>query len=223
MRDARHLVERQLIKAQDRHEKRLQNQVAVHFEIGDPVWVYQFFRAGRGENRTKKLAFSWHGPYHIIGKVRENAYSVAIPSHFNKEVTVNVNRLKKFRGRWTRPFADEVPVDTEDEEVGEGPLEETDLPPSSFTERLTVAQEDTVIAGINTPLLEIVAKRVVNRSVEYLVLTANYGSLVPNSCRPMLTVFKQVERNKNGLIELRRSSRLADANDEVDEEDILMA
>ncbi|OWZ02422.1 hypothetical protein PHMEG_00026022 [Phytophthora megakarya] len=229
MRNARHLVERQLIKAQNRHEKRLQNQVAVHFEMGDPVWVYQFFRARRGENRTKTLAFSWHGPYRITGKVGENAYSVVIPSHPNKEVTVNVNRLKKFSGRWTRPFADESPVDTEDEEVGEGPLEETDLPSSSFTERLTIAQEDTMIAGINAPLLEIVAKRVVNRSVEYLALTANYetfwlprAELMPVYAS-LVTVFEQVERKKKGLPELRRSSRLADANDEVDEEDILMA
>ncbi|OWY97999.1 LOW QUALITY PROTEIN: hypothetical protein PHMEG_00031346 [Phytophthora megakarya] len=97
LRDARYLI-----KAQDRQEKRLQYQVTVHFEIGDPVGVYQFFRARRGENRIKKLAFSWHGPYRIVGKVGENAYSVEIPSHPDKVVTVNVNRLKKFRGRWSR-------------------------------------------------------------------------------------------------------------------------
>ncbi|OWZ15983.1 LOW QUALITY PROTEIN: hypothetical protein PHMEG_00010280 [Phytophthora megakarya] len=91
LRDARHVVERQLVKAQDRHEKRLQHQETVHFEIGDPVWVYQFFRSRRGENRIKKF-------------------------------------------------------EVEGEGADDGPLGETDLPSSSFTERLTVAQEDTVIA-----------------------------------------------------------------------------
>ncbi|OWZ01473.1 hypothetical protein PHMEG_00027126 [Phytophthora megakarya] len=228
LRDARHVVERQLIKAQDRHEKRLQHQVTVHFEIGDPVWVYQFFRDRRGENRIKKLAFSWHGPYRIVGKVGENAYSVEI-SHPDKVVTVNVNRLKKFRGRWTRPFTDEVPAEVEGEGVEDGPLAETDLPSLSFTERLTVAQEDTGIASTNKPLLEIVAKRTINRSVEYLALTSNYetfwlprSDLMP-SYGALVTMFEQAERKKKGLPELRRSSRLADANAEVDEDDILMA
>ncbi|OWZ12500.1 Integrase, catalytic core protein [Phytophthora megakarya] len=183
LRDARHVVERQLNKAQDRHKQRLQHQVAVRFEIGDPVWVYQFFRARRGENRIKKLAFSWHGPYRIVGKVGENAYSVEIPSYPDKVVTVNV----------------------EEEGDGDGPLEETDLPSSSFTERLTVAREDTVIAGTDKPLLEIVAKRTINRSVEYLALTSNYetfwlprAELMP-SYGALVTMFEQAERKKRGL------------------------
>jgi hypothetical protein len=96
LKDSRHLVERQLIKAQDRHEQRLRNQVEVNFELGDLVWVCQFFRAKRGETRTKKLAFSWHGPYRVLGKIGENAYRIEIPSHPDKVVTVNVNCLKKF-------------------------------------------------------------------------------------------------------------------------------
>ncbi|KAG2770707.1 hypothetical protein PC129_g5172 [Phytophthora cactorum] len=71
---------------------------------------------------------------------------------------------------------DEVPVGLEDENVGdcEGPLDESDLPPSSFAERLIVGQEDTVIAGVDAPQLEVVVNRTVNRTVEYLVLAANY-------------------------------------------------
>jgi hypothetical protein len=88
------MVERQLLKAQDRHGRRLADQVDVHFEEGDAVWVYQYFRARRGERRTKKLAFSWHGPYRIVGRLGENAYRVAIPSHPNRVVTVNANRIK---------------------------------------------------------------------------------------------------------------------------------
>ncbi|OWZ11974.1 hypothetical protein PHMEG_00014929, partial [Phytophthora megakarya] len=115
------------------------------------------------------------------------------------------------------------------ESVDDGPLEETDLPSSSFTERLTVAQEDTVIAGMDKPLLEIVAKRNINRSVEYLALASNYetfwlprSELMP-SYGALITMSDQAERMKKGLPELRRSPRLADANAEVDEDDILMA
>ncbi|KAE9001693.1 hypothetical protein PR003_g19649 [Phytophthora rubi] len=45
MKDSRHLVERRLIKAQDRHEQRLRDYLEVNFDIGELVWVYQFFRA----------------------------------------------------------------------------------------------------------------------------------------------------------------------------------
>ncbi|OWZ05302.1 hypothetical protein PHMEG_00022629 [Phytophthora megakarya] len=96
--DSRRMVERQLIKAQDRHERRLEKQERVQFEIGGSVWVYQFFRAKRGERKTKKLAFSWHGPYRVMSQVGENAYRIEIPSHPDKVVTVNVNRLKRFKG-----------------------------------------------------------------------------------------------------------------------------
>ncbi|KAE8877906.1 hypothetical protein PF010_g17850 [Phytophthora fragariae] len=58
LRDTRWMVERQLIKAQGRHARRLEGQAEVKFEEGDPVWVYQYFRARRGEKKTKKLAFS---------------------------------------------------------------------------------------------------------------------------------------------------------------------
>lgn len=111
----------------------------------------------------KNLAFSWHGPYRISSKVGENAHKVAILTHPDKLLTVNVNRLKKFGGKWTRPFLDEVPPDAEETEEGSsnGPLDESDLPPSSFVERLTVGREDTVLAGVETPLLKVVAKRIV--------------------------------------------------------------
>jgi len=53
LRASRHLVERQLVKAQDRHAMRLEGQVAVNYEVGSPVWVNRFFRARRGENRPR--------------------------------------------------------------------------------------------------------------------------------------------------------------------------
>ncbi|KAE9010334.1 hypothetical protein PR002_g15386 [Phytophthora rubi] len=143
LRDSRHLVEQQLLKAQDRHERRMSNRVVVQYEVGAPVWVYQLFRKKRGESRTKKLAFAWHGPYRVVGKVSVNR--IDIPTHPDKTVTVNVNRLKKFRGRWTRPFLDEVPegIEEDGEGIEDGPLEEADLSASSFTERVTICRGDT--------------------------------------------------------------------------------
>lgn len=81
-------------------------------------------------------------------KVGENAYKVAIPTHPDKLVTVIVNRLKTYRGKWTRPVLDELPPGAKETEEGSGngPLDESDLQPSSFVERLTVSREDTVLA-----------------------------------------------------------------------------
>ncbi|OWY97202.1 polyprotein [Phytophthora megakarya] len=113
MRDSRRMVQRQLLKAQSRHERRLEGQEAVTFAEGDAVWIYQYFRAKRGERKTKKLAFSWHGPYRVVGRLGENAYRIAIPTHPDRVVTVNVNRMKKFKGRMSRPFPTEVPTGVE--------------------------------------------------------------------------------------------------------------
>ncbi|GMF39090.1 unnamed protein product [Phytophthora fragariaefolia] len=101
IRDSRHLVERQLLKAQDRHERRLESPVPVMYEVGDPVWVFQAFRARRGEVHTKKLTHAWHGPYRVVARVNENAYRIDIPTHPSKIVTVNVNRMEKYRGKRT--------------------------------------------------------------------------------------------------------------------------
>ncbi|KAG3048958.1 hypothetical protein PI124_g24281 [Phytophthora idaei] len=121
---------------------------------------------------------------------------------------------------------DEVLVGLEDENGGnsEGPLDECDLPPSSFAERLTVGREDTVIAGVDAPLLEVVAQRLVSRTVEYLVIAANYETfwlsrtvLMP-AYTNLVTANEQDERKKKGLPELRRIDRLTDANADVDED-----
>ncbi|GMF25490.1 unnamed protein product [Phytophthora fragariaefolia] len=130
-------------------------------EVGDPVWVFQAFRARQGEVRTKKLTHSWHGPYRTVARVNENVYPIDIPTHPRKTVTVNVNRMKKYRGKWTRPYVDEVPVGLGSEvEGGEvEPLAEVDLPPSRFAERLTLGGEYTIIAGVHAPLVEFVAKK----------------------------------------------------------------
>ena len=116
-----------------------------------------------------------------------------------------------------------------DEENDDSPLEEEDLPPSSYTERVTVGKEDTVIVGAGVPLMEVVAKRCVNRTVEYLVLTSTFEThWLPRSAlmleyASLVTAFEQSERKKNRLPALRRGARLAEANAEVDEEYVLLA
>ncbi|KAJ8546682.1 hypothetical protein ON010_g11553 [Phytophthora cinnamomi] len=110
LRDTRRKVERQLLKAHDRHAVRLEDQKEAIFEVGDPVWVYQYFRARRRrKKKDKKLVFSWHGAYRVVGTVGENAYRVPIPTHPNRVITINVNRLKRFKGRWSRPYPSDTP------------------------------------------------------------------------------------------------------------------
>ncbi|KAG2809623.1 hypothetical protein PC112_g16425 [Phytophthora cactorum] len=229
LRNSRRLVERQLIKAEDRYEKRLDKQVRATYAEGDAVWVYQFFRARLGERKTKKLAFSWHGPYLIVGQVGENAYMVTIPSHPNKIVTVNVNRLKRFRGRWSRPFADEIPEGAEENasEDGTGPLQEKDLPPTSFVERLSVGGEETAFLGVSSPIVDIVAKWIEARELQYLVLTATYetfwlsrAALAPEF-GTLIRAFEDADRKQRGLPELRRNARLVEANADVDDAEVL--
>jgi len=123
---------------------------------------------------------------------------------------------------------DEVPSSLDDEDLEDGPLVESDLPTSSFVERRTVWREDTVLTGTSAPLLEVVAKRRVNREVQYLALASNYETfwlpravLVPEY-GSLVTAFENAERRKRGLPALRQSARLVEANAEVDEDEILI-
>ncbi|OWZ05858.1 LOW QUALITY PROTEIN: hypothetical protein PHMEG_00021973 [Phytophthora megakarya] len=129
----------------------------------EAVWIYQHFRARRGERKTKKLAFSGHGSYQIVGRLGENAYRIAIPTYPDRVATPNVNRMKKFKGRMSRPFPTEVPsgVETRTGVNDDGPLTEEDLPSISYVERITVDNKETVFSGLNG-------------NEKYLVLTASY-------------------------------------------------
>ncbi|KAE9013394.1 hypothetical protein PR003_g14244 [Phytophthora rubi] len=207
----------------------MEGQAAVKFDEGDAVWVYQYFRDRRGERRTKRLAFSWHGSYRVVGQVGENAYRVAIPSHPDRVVTVNVNRLKRFQGRWSRPFPNEVPegVQSTPGVDDQGPLSEEDLPPTSFVERLSIGGEETASSGVSNPVVDVLAKRVYNREDQYLVLTATYevcwrttASLLP-TYKGLVDAFEDEWRKDQGLPELRRSARLAEANLAADEDELL--
>ncbi|GMF35670.1 unnamed protein product [Phytophthora fragariaefolia] len=198
MRDTRRLVERQLIKAQDKHAHRLNGQEVVEFKEGVAVWVYQYFRARCGENKTKKLAFSWHGPYRVVGQLGENTYKIAIPSH-----------------------PDRVP-----EPDDASPLTINDLPTTSFAERLALGGEETVFSGVTNPIVEVIDKRVKNRQEQYLVLTASYEtcwrsttSLLP-AYAALIRVYEEESRKEKEWPEPRRSVRLAEANAKGDDDEL---
>lgn len=90
-----------------------------------------------------------------------------------------MNRLKRFRGKWSRPYADEIPegVGVGATDDGVGPLEEEDLPSTSFAERISIGGEETAITGVSSPIVDIVAKKVESRQVQYMALTATYEAI----------------------------------------------
>ncbi|OWZ11332.1 hypothetical protein PHMEG_00015663 [Phytophthora megakarya] len=202
-----------------RHARRLEDQVAVSFAEGDAVWIYQYFRARRGERKTKKLAFSWHGPYRVVGSVGKNAYKVAIPSHPDRVVTVNVNRMKRYQGRMSRPFPSEVPAGIESRTGmdDEGPLTEEDLPTTSFVERVVIGDEETAFTGVSNAIVDVLAKRKLNGEEQYLRRVA---SLLPDY-KVLIDAFEDEERQALVWPELRRSARLVDANAAADEDELL--
>ncbi|KAJ8531661.1 hypothetical protein ON010_g14301 [Phytophthora cinnamomi] len=208
---------------------RREDQVAVEFREGDAVWVYQYFRARRGERKTKKLTFSWHGPYRVVGRLGDNTYKIGIPNYPDRVVSVNVNRLKKFAGRWSRPFLIEVPdgVTSEPSADDAGPLTVDDLPTTSFVERLTLGGEETAFSGVSNPIVEILDKRVKGRQQQYLVLTASYETcwrsttpLLPDYS-VLIDAFEDEQRKAKGWFELRKSARLAEGNATADEDEFL--
>lgn len=226
LRDTRRLVERQLLKAQDKHGKRLGRQVKAEFAVSDPVWVYQFFKAKKGDKKAKKLAFAWHGPYRVVERLGENTYRIAIPSHPDRVVSVNVNRLKPFKGQWSRPYPSEVPPELE-EDGQKASLEEDDLPTTSFVERRTIGSEETAFTNVLLPVVEVLAKRVVKREKQYLVLLATYETrwLAASALLPdygvLIKDFENARRAEMGLPALKLSARLEEANAAADEDEIL--
>ncbi|KAG4231815.1 hypothetical protein PC116_g19938 [Phytophthora cactorum] len=68
-----------------------------------------------------------------------------------------MNRLKRFRGRMSRPFPHEVPTVA----VGRpgtndgGPLTKYDLPTTSYVERLKIDGEETAFTGVGNAAVEV--------------------------------------------------------------------
>ncbi|KAH9118625.1 hypothetical protein LEN26_011998, partial [Aphanomyces euteiches] len=138
----RKLVEEQLIRDKTKARSR--------------IWVYKYFSKSSDpdDHRTPKLATHWHGPYRVELKMGPNTYKIAIPTHPDKVVTVNVDRLKPFRGYYSRPYNEETPED-------ESPLEELTLdclPRSSFIDRVDFGDGDIAYTSVDSPIHKIVDK-----------------------------------------------------------------
>jgi len=79
---------------------------------------------------------------------------------------------------------------------------------------------------VSSPVIDIVAKRVEKRQVQYLALTATYEAFwLPRAALSLeygvlSQAFENAERKKKDLPELRTSQRLVDANSVVDEDEL---
>ncbi|CAK4702596.1 unnamed protein product, partial [Aphanomyces euteiches] len=181
-----------------------------------------------------KLAYSWHGPYWIYKKQGDNTYRIYLPSHPDRIVPINVDRLKKFQGYWSRPYDDEIPPRLILE--GSNPTEDTNpnlddvvlpdldpmdaqldsdmLPPSSFKDRITYWDGDLAYTNSSSPISEIIGKRrKPGKEIEYLVKHADDNSYwTPRSrlgsYKSFVEEYENQVRSEQGLPPLRRSGRL---------------
>ncbi|CAK4695240.1 unnamed protein product, partial [Aphanomyces euteiches] len=163
------MVEARMIRGQNFDATRKNAKKDVSYEAGDPVWVYQFFRKTNDPNdqRIKKLSCHWHGPYRILSKQGQNTYRILIPSHPNKNVLINVDRLKAFKGYWSRPYDHEVPSEMggHDDQA----LDPDELPPDSFATRVDFSDGDVALTNTTCPVERIVDKRRhKKKEIEYL-------------------------------------------------------
>ena len=210
----RSLVEKQLISGQNKSARAKSAQKRVEFADQDSVWVYKYFSktSHPSDTRTKKLAKLWHGPYRVERRLGPNTYKIAIPTHPDKSVTVNVDRLKKFRGYFSRPFNDDIPSTSDDAQ-----LSLDDLPSSSFVERIDFPDNDVAYTNVSSPIFRILdtRRRPHTREPDYLVEHVD-GSKYWTSAsrlaayRSYIDAFHDTRRMEQGLPPLRRSPRFRD-------------
>ncbi|ETW05300.1 hypothetical protein H310_04253, partial [Aphanomyces invadans] len=132
----------------------------------DPVWVYQHFHKSTNPEdvRIKKLAYHWHGPYRIHSRQGDNTYRIYLPTHPDRVVPINVDRLKAFKGHWTRPFNEEIPVGQDDSQKRSSETDDTiltdDLLPSdSFVSRVEFQDGDVALTNSSSLVSRVLDKR----------------------------------------------------------------
>ncbi|OWZ19783.1 hypothetical protein PHMEG_0005904 [Phytophthora megakarya] len=173
----------QLIKSQD---KKNEQRLRVFYDVGDSVSLLQLFLAKRSEKK-KKLFFSWHGLYRVLGQVggehlllflailkrslrrlfSDEARRVLQP----KAVLMTTRHLEKVvTGTPTKSGADDYEVSKAPLVKVGGPHFENDLPADSYVKCDLIGHDKTAFIGAPLSIMAIVAKRVVKRLVEYLVL-----------------------------------------------------
>lgn len=86
-------------KAQERQERYYnQKRLEMIFEPGDMVLVdSRGLRSTQGGEPTKKFSRRWQGPFAVLSRVENRAYTIDLPADWRCHTTVNIGYLKKFR------------------------------------------------------------------------------------------------------------------------------
>ncbi|CAK4084682.1 unnamed protein product [Aphanomyces euteiches] len=142
-----------------------------------------------------------------------NTYKIDIPSHPDKTVTVNADRLKPFHGYYSCPYNDDIPED--DDPLVE--LTEDCLPRFGFVERIKFPDGDIAYASVSSPVFRILDKRRHSSSnegeylVEYVDGTKYWTKASKlqayNSC---VDDFENQHRMEQGLPPMHRSKRFSE-------------
>ncbi|KAH9152212.1 hypothetical protein AeRB84_005319, partial [Aphanomyces euteiches] len=212
---ARSLVEKQLVAGQNKSARARTDRKPIEFEEQSSVWLYKYFSKSTdpSDPRTRKLATHWHGPYRVHRRLGPNTYQIEVPTHPDKVVTVNVDRLKPFRGYYSRPYNDDVPQ-------GDGEKDDLTLdclPNSSFVDLVSFPDDDVAYTNSGSPIYRIVDKRREpgTRETDYLVEHVDGSKyLTPLSklseYRSYVDDYESQLRMDRGLPPLRRSPRFQD-------------
>ncbi|KAF0706558.1 hypothetical protein AaE_014048 [Aphanomyces astaci] len=237
--ETRRLVESHLIQGQNRSATATDEQKKVDFQPADSVWLYQYFRKLTDENqkRIKKLTYNWHGPYRIHSRQGENTFRIYLPSHPDRAVPNNVDRLKKFQGYWSRPYDDDIPerllCRTPSDDDWSPAFDEGDpndallasefLLESSFGGRVQFPDGDLAYTNVESPISKVSDKRKrPNGESEYLVEHADgLCYWTPRSRLTLyvsfITEYENTVRAEKGLPSLRRSLCMAEVDTEPSE------
>ena len=97
--------------------------IPTSYDIGEKVWVYTP-KTKRGLSR--KLLFSWHGPYTIVEQTSPVNYVLRAADNRRIATTVHVSRIKPYVDQASRPIRC-PPTD-----IDESFLSESELPTDSF-------------------------------------------------------------------------------------------
>lgn len=86
-------------KAQERQERYYnQRRVNMMFEPGDMVLVdSRGLRSAQGNESVKKFSRRWQGPFTVLSRVEDRAYTIDLPAEWRCHTTINIGYLKKFK------------------------------------------------------------------------------------------------------------------------------
>ena len=151
-------------------------RIEIEFTIGEPVWLYCYFRrANEDDERISKLAYKWHGPFRIISKISNNVYELDLSNGTrSSKILVNVNRLKKYQGFWSRPEEDIDPDPHTFPNLSTDEALYYQLPRESFVSNTTRIGNDDVIINVIDKIVDKRTNKVNGRkTIQYFVLLKN--------------------------------------------------